>query len=115
MDKEAFYLNQPEPNQSCFLALRQLILNHDKQITETVKYGMPCFCLGKRHFCYLWKDKKTQQPYLLMVDGNKLNHEKLVTGTRKRMKIYWVHPEQDIKIQEVKEILEEALSIIVAT
>lgn len=38
-----YYLNKKEPNKSCLLALRSIILNQDTNITETQKWGMPCF------------------------------------------------------------------------
>ena len=47
-------------------------------------------------FCYLWTDKKTNDPYLLFVEGQYLDHPKLETGTRKRMKIFRVNPKEDI-------------------
>ena len=58
LDLDRFYLEKKEPFRSCLLALRQIILDSDPDIRETRKYGMPCFCLGKRHFCCLWTDKK---------------------------------------------------------
>ena len=69
-----YYLSKKEPNKSCLLALRSLILQQDPNITETQKYGMPCFCYRKKMFCYLWTDKKTDAPYLLMVEGKHLDH-----------------------------------------
>ncbi|MET4082075.1 hypothetical protein ABIB40_002031 [Pedobacter sp. UYP30] len=36
-----FYLDKNEPNKSCLLALRGIILNQDTNITETQKWGMP--------------------------------------------------------------------------
>ncbi|MFT7591627.1 MAG: hypothetical protein ACI9UJ_001551, partial [bacterium] len=69
-----FYLSKPEPNKSCLLALRDIILQANLGLSETVKYGMPCFCLGKKAVCYLWIDKATHWPYILFVDGNQLSH-----------------------------------------
>lgn len=48
-----YYLNKEEPNKSCLFALRNIILNQDTNITETQKWGMPCFCYKKKIFCYL--------------------------------------------------------------
>ena len=81
-DTNHFYLNKEEPNKSCLLALRNIILSQDENITETTKYGMPCFCYKKKMFCYLWIDKKTTEPYILFVEGKHLNHPKLETGNR---------------------------------
>jgi len=83
-----FYLNREEPNKSCLLTMRDILLNYDKDITETRKYGMPCFCYKGKMFCYLWADKKSQEPYFLMVEGKHLEHPALETGSRTRIKIY---------------------------
>lgn len=52
-----YYLNKEEPNKSCLQALRSIILDQDTNITETQKWGMPCFCYKNKMFCYLWTDK----------------------------------------------------------
>lgn len=106
-----FYLNQEEPNKSCLLALRSILLEQDAHVTETRKYGMPCFCYKKKMFCYLWTDKKTQEPYLLLVEGNLLDHPLLEKGDRSRMKIFRVDPNKDLSIATIKELLGMALDI----
>lgn len=108
---ENYYLNKSEPNQSCLLALRSIILNQDKDITETQKWGMPCFCYKKKMFCYLWTDKKTNQPYILMVEGKHLNYPELEEGDRKRMKVLRVDPNQDLPIKTIETILQKALEL----
>ncbi|WP_298553435.1 DUF1801 domain-containing protein [uncultured Algibacter sp.] len=109
--KNNFYFNKSEPNKSCLLTLRDIILKQDKNITETTKYGMPCFCFKKKMFCYLWVDKKTEEPYMLFVEGEHLNHPELEIGTRKRMKIFRVNPNRDIPIKTVKSLLNSALDL----
>lgn len=111
LDLHAYYLNQQEPNKSCLLALRDLICKQDKEITETRKYGMPCFCYKKKMFCYLWTDKQTNEPYILMVEGKYLHHSKLEQGSRSRMKIYRVDPHCDIPVDEIEPLLQEALDL----
>lgn len=105
------YLNKPEPNKSCLLALRSIILGQSKDISETIKYGMPCFYYKNKIFCYLWIDKKIDEPYILMVDGNLIKHEALEKGSRKRMKIFRVNPNLDLPVQTIEEILKEGLSL----
>ncbi|MFA0964450.1 DUF1801 domain-containing protein [Roseivirga sp. BDSF3-8] len=58
MDKllETYYLRQDEPNKSCLLTLRDIILRQHSLMREVRKYGMPCFCYGKKPLCYLWTD-----------------------------------------------------------
>ena len=111
MELHNFYLNKLEPNQSCLLALRSVILAQDKQVTETQKYGMPCFCYRKRAFCYLWIDKKTEEPYLLMVEGKSLDHPALEKGSRSRMKILRIDPNQDLPMKMIEDILQNALNL----
>ena len=106
-----FYLNKEEPNKSCLLALRCIILEQDINISETQKYGMPCFEYKKKGFCYLWIDKKTNEPYLLMVEGKLINHAQLEQGDRSRMKIFRVNPNKDIPIKTIESILQKALDL----
>lgn len=106
-----FYMNKEEPNKSCLLALRSIILDQDTNITETQKWGMPCFCYKKKIFCYLWTDKKTDEPYILMVEGKFLDYPELEEGQRSRMKIFRVNPNQDMPIQTIENILQKALDL----
>lgn len=108
---DSYYLRKEEPAKSCLLALRDVILNYDPNISETRKYGMPCFCYKKKMFCYLWTDKKTDEPYMLMVEGKHLNHPKLEIGKRSRMKIFRLDPNNDLPIATIKLILKQALDL----
>lgn len=106
-----YYLNKEEPSKSCLLALRSMILKQDTNVMETKKYGMPCFCYKKKMFCYLWTDKKTDQPYILMVEGKYLDHPKLEEGNRSRMKIFRVDPSIDLPVKTIENILQTALDL----
>jgi len=110
-DQQAYYLTKEEPAKSCLLALRSIILKQDEAITETAKYGMPCFCYKGKMFCYLWTDKKTDEPYILMVEGKHLHHPELEEGTRSRMKIFRVNPNKDIPLKKFQLILQDALDL----
>ena len=107
----AWYLSKDEPVKSCLLALRSLVLKQNPEISETQKYGMPCFCFKKKMFCYLWTDKKTNDPYLLLVEGKHLNHPALEKGKRSRMKILRVDVEKDLPIKTIKDVLKSAINL----
>lgn len=107
-DLDEFYLNQEEPLRSCFDALRHLIQNYDEDITQAWKYRMPCFCYKDKPFCYLWKDKKSNWPYILVVRGNKFEHPQLHQGERSKMKRFLIDPNQDLPIETIFEILDLA-------
>jgi hypothetical protein len=111
VELDKFYLTKPEPIRSCLLALRTIILRQDKNVRETVKYGMPCFCYAKKAFCYLWTDKKTSEPYLLFVEGKLLRHPKLETGNRARMKIFRINPAKDLPIKALNSLLKASLNL----
>ncbi len=108
---DSYYLAHDETNRSCLLALRSIILNQDADLVETQKWGMPCFCYKKSILCYLWVDKKTTEPYILMVEGKHLNHPSLEIGKRVKMKIFRVNPNRDLPIDTINEILSEGLAL----
>ena len=110
-DLNGYYLNKEEPNKSCLLTLRSIILEQDKNVTETRKWGMPCFCYKKKMFCYLWTDKKTDEPYILMVEGKHLNHPELEEGNRSRMKIFRINPNGDLPVDKINLLLNDALDL----
>lgn len=106
-----FYLKQEEPTRSCFLALREIILSLDKEITPEWKYKLPFFYYKKKMFCYLWKDKVTEEPYIGIVRAKEIDHPKLEQGTRKKMKIYRIDPNEDIDVGELYRILREVMKL----
>ena len=110
-ETDNFYLNLDEPNQSCMLALRSIILKQDDQIMETQKWGLPCFCYKKKMFCFLSTDPKTKEPYILIVKGKLIDHPMLETGNRTRMKILRIDPTEDLPLSVIEEILNEALDL----
>jgi len=108
---DLYYEKQNENNKSCLLALRELILLQDDAIHESLKWSIPCFSYYNRMFCFLNIEKKTNKPYFLFVEGQLLKHHALELGSRKRMKILRVDPNQDIPVETIQSILEEALDL----
>jgi hypothetical protein len=108
---DEFYDKQQEPLRSFYIALREMILLHDENITDSIKYGMPFFSYRGKMFCYFWLHRKYQQPYIGWVEGNYLNHPDLLTEKRSRMKIYLLDPLQDIPVDTIKMLLEKAISV----
>lgn len=106
-----YFLEKDEPIKSCLLALRNYILSHDTTIVETRKYGMPCYCYMNKAFCYLWTDKKTDEPYILFVEGKHLNHQRLEVGKRSRMKIFRIDPYKDLPMATIESLLNNALDL----
>lgn len=61
--------------------------------------------------CYLWTNKKTGEPYIGIVDGNKMDRPELLMEKRNRMKILPVNPEMEIPILLIDSILSEAIEL----
>jgi hypothetical protein len=108
---DQFYLTKDEPNRGCLLALRDIILAQDPDITAEWKYNMPFFCYKGKMFCYLWIHKKTQLPFLGMVEGKHLHHPELMYEDRSRIKIMIIDPEADLPVDTIRFILNEALDL----
>lgn len=109
---DEFYLKQEEPVKSCLLVLKDIILEFNTNIVENWKYNMPCFVYNDKALCYLWIDKDQNLPYILMVDGNKIDSPFLKQGSRKRMKVFYVFPDEDIPIAEIKKVLIQGVEIL---
>lgn len=106
-----FYLNLEEPNHSCFLALRDIILSYHPEITAAWKYRLPFFMFRNKMFCYLWKDKKTQMPYISIAQGLHIEHPDLIQGDRKRFKLLMIDPNQDIPVETIHQIFDRTIAL----
>lgn len=108
-ETDNYYLQKEEPVKSCLSALRKIILDRNPEITEAWKYRMPFFCYKGKMFCYLWIDKKTNFPYLGIVEGKRIDHPGLVQDDRSRMKIMTFNPNEDLPLETILDILDSVL------
>ena len=108
---QSFYLQKDEPLRSCLLSLRDLILQQDADISESLKYGMPFFLYRGKMFCYLWIQQKSGLPYIGFVEGKLLEHPQLVTEKRARMKIFLLDAQIDLPVEEIHTLVTEALDL----
>ncbi len=105
---DLFFENKEEPLRSTLLALHSLILSYDEHIESSIKYGMPFYTLNKKMFCYIWMDKKTKEPYIGIVAGNKIKHVDLIQGKRKKMKILPIDSSKNFPKKTIFEIFDLA-------
>jgi hypothetical protein len=106
-----FYLKQEEPVKGVFLALKDIILKQDHEITHVLKYGMPFFCYKGKMFCYLWIHKKHKQPYIGIVEGKHFDEPFLIQEARSRMKIMMLDHNEDLPLKRIENVLEKALNL----
>jgi hypothetical protein len=109
---DVYFLKHDEPIKSCLQFLRGYILAHHTSITETWKYGVPFYCYNSKRFCYLWVDKKRQQPYIGIVNGHQINHPNLLAENRTRMKILLIDANEDMPIEIIDEVLNAAIALV---
>jgi hypothetical protein len=106
-----FYLNQEEPIKGTFLALKEIILKQDKNITHVLKYGMPFFCYKGKMFCYLWIHKKFKQPYIGIVEGKHFDEDFLIQEKRSRMKIMMLNSNEDLPLEQIESVIQKAVNL----
>jgi len=105
-----YFEQKDEPIKSCLQYLRSLLVGY-ADITEHWKYGMPFYYHKGKMFCYLWTHKKLHQPYIGLVDGNKIEHEDLLQEKRARMKILLINHLEDIPKKKIESILKQAFAL----
>ncbi|MWB96900.1 DUF1801 domain-containing protein [Flavobacterium sp. GA093] len=106
-----FYLNQEESIKGTFLALKQIILKQDPEITHVLKYGMPFFCYKNKMFCYLWIHKKHKQPYIGIVEGKHFEEPFLLQEARSRMKIMLLDSNEDLPLEQIETVIQKAIHL----
>ncbi len=108
---EQFYENQPPELREVYLALRQIILKQDENITPEWKYKLPFFYYKGKMLCYLWFHKSLKMPYISIMDANLLRDERLLMEDRKRAGILLINPNEDLQIDLIEEILQNTLDL----
>ncbi|SHH67499.1 DUF1801 domain-containing protein [Flavobacterium defluvii] len=106
-----FYLNVEEPIKGTFLALKDIILKQDKDITHVLKYGMPFFCYRGKMFCYLWIHKKFKKPYIGIVEGKHFDESFLIEESRSRMKIMLFDSNEDLPVEQIEFVIQKAINL----
>ena len=106
---ESYYSNQQEPIKGTILALKNIVLSLDKNISHEWKYGMPFFCYKGKMFCYLWVHKKYKQPYLGIVEGIHIDEPYLLQEKRSRMKIMLLDANEDLPLYKIETLLKKLL------
>jgi hypothetical protein len=100
-DLENYYLKHPEPIQGCLLALKNIILCVNREITQRQQYQIPFFYYKGKKLCFLWVNKKK----LLLgfvVDKTILP---VVTGVKRKdeMETIEIYPREDLPVQIIQD------------
>ena len=106
-----FYLKQEESLKEALLALKEIIIKQDNDITNVLKYGMPFFCYKGKMFCYLWIHKKLKHPYIGIVEGKHFDEPFLLQEARSRMKIMILDSDEDLPLERIENVIRKALNL----
>jgi hypothetical protein len=106
-----YYLTLPEPNKSCLLALRDIILAQHESLMPAWKWKTPFFYYKGQMLFYLWVDKKLKVPYIGITNGHQMEHSALTQGKRTRIKLLLVEPEQDLPVELITELLQQSIDL----
>lgn len=98
------YSSMLEPNKSLFLFLRDYLLKMDG-MDERYRYKLPFFYYKNKPFCYFHKTKENK-PYIGFNRANQVEHDALAQENRKKMKVLYLNPNEDIEIDVLNEILD---------
>ena len=97
-----------EPERSCLLFLRSFILGFSERIEERRKNNTPFYYYNSKWLCFISYHPKSKEIYISFVNGNTLDHPKLLSEGRKKMKIFRVDPLNDIDVKSLDAILKAA-------
>lgn len=101
---ETYFLNQEEKFHKLLFRLREIILESDSRIVETIKYNIP-FYTYKKNLCYI-NVVKSKYVDLGFVDGFKLAdiNNKLIAGDNR-------NTVKSLRFYSVEDLDEEAVRI----
>ncbi len=106
---ENYFLQQPEPHQSCMIYLRGWL--REQELEELYKFSTAFYHYKGKMFCYMGVSAKQKKLYLGFVKGYKLKHPSLKKEGRKQIKVFYINPEKDLPIKTLKQIIFEAKKI----
>ena len=109
---EEYYEHLEEPDRSCLLALRRLILIQNEQISEKLSWKMPFFYYRNKMLCYLRQDKTTHRFYSSWSEGNQLHHPQLKQEGRKRFKVLYFNTNEDIDRETIIDLVQQSIESI---
>jgi hypothetical protein len=100
---ENYYLKQPEPIQGCLLALKNIILSANKEISQRRTYQIPFFYYKEKKLAFLWVHRKrllfgivTDKSILVFPEG---------VRRRNKYETMAIDPNKDIPLEEIVGIL----------
>ena len=102
-----YYLKQPEPIQSCLLALRDIILSVNKNISKQRKFQIPFFYYGDKKLAFLWVTRK--RIMLGFVEDKNIYPKQKDVRLKDKIDAIYVDPTIDIPIK----LIEKKIKVLI--
>lgn len=104
-----YYMKQPEPIRSCLLALKDIILGLDPDITQQRKFQIPFFYYKDKKLCFLWV--KNKKPLIGFVEDKNIYPKKEGLKRKDKMETLYLDPNADIPIKMITRNLQKTIKI----
>jgi|HubBroStandDraft_2_1064218.scaffolds.fasta_scaffold163458_2 hypothetical protein len=106
---ENYYLKQPEPIQSCLLALKSIILSVSKEISQRRMYQIPFFYYRDKKIAFLWVNRK-RTLFGIVTDKSILEFPE---GTRRKdsYESIAIDPNEDIPVEDIVGMLRRQMNL----
>ncbi len=102
-------MKQPEPTRGCLLALKDLILRLDPNITQQRKFQIPFFYYKDKKLCFLWVHKK--QPLIGFVEDKTIYPKKDGIKRKDKMETMYFDANADIPIKLIMSNLKKTIKL----
>ena len=104
-----YYLKQPEPIQGCLLALKDIIMQLDENITQQRRFQIPFFYYKDKKLSYLWVTKKKIQ--IGFVEDKNIHPKKEGIKLKDKYQSMLINPNDDIPIELILTELNEKIDL----
>jgi len=108
-DPQHYYSKQPEPIQSCLLALKTLIMASNRELTHERRYQIPFFCFRGKKVCFLWVTRK--KVMVGFVEDSSLQPKVPGIKRKDRFETLLLDAGEDIPVELILERLTEKITL----
>lgn len=106
---EQYYQRQPEPYQSCLLALKDIILSVNENISHERKFQIPFFYFKEKKLAFLWVNRKKLM--LGFVTDKSMLPKKENEKHKDAFSMMNINPNEDIPVDEIRDALQQLIDL----
>lgn len=108
---DQYYAKQPAPVQSCLLALKNIVLAIDKNITHQRKFQIPFFYFNNKKLCFLWVTRK--KLLFGFVEDKSLFATDAHVKPKDRIETITINPDEDLPVESIETRLKHIIHLYI--